>query len=160
MQIGSAFIQAGNDFVRTQSGIMQIIALAFIGICAVFDMKKKEIPLILAITGILAALGINLYQIGNGTQSLLEMAFSLLPGVFLLLISFLTREKVGYGDGLLLLAAGLFIGFYQCLLALCFSLIFSSVFGVLLLLVRKADRSSEIPFVPFLVIGMGVGFFV
>lgn len=117
-------------------------------------------PLILVVVGVVTAFGASLYQIGNGTISIFEAGLSLLPGVFLLLISFCTREKVGYGDGLILLAIGLFTGFYQCFLIVCISLIISSVFGLLLLVFRKADKNSEIPFVPFLVIGMGVGFFV
>lgn len=146
MQIGSRFMEG--------------IAFVFISVCAVFDIRKREIPLMMLIFGICTALGMNLWQIFNGALSMAEAGFALLPGVFLLFISFCTREKVGYGDGLLLLISGLLIGFYSCCLSFFIGLICSSICALFLMVLRKAEKNSEMPFAPFLVIGLGVGFFV
>ena len=146
MQIGSSFMKG--------------TVLFFLGICAVYDTRKKEIPIVLVVMEIFAALGVNLWQIGKGTLTIAAAGFSLLPGIFFLLISFCTREKVGYGDGLLLIMTGLCIGFAQCFLGLCIGLVLSSVFVLTLLVLHKAEKNSEIPFVPFLTIGMGVSFFI
>ncbi|MCM1087963.1 MAG: prepilin peptidase [Muribaculaceae bacterium] len=140
--------------------ITEIVAFVFMGICAFFDIKKKEIPVYLAAAGIIAALGVNLFLLYRGDLSAAETAGSLLPGGFFLIVSFLTKEKVGYGDGLLLLTAGLFLGFYRCCFCLCISLLGSSVFAILLLGLGKAGKNSKIPFAPFLAIGLGVGIFV
>lgn len=132
--------------------------LIFLSICTIFDIKKKEIPLILAGAGIMAAVGFTIWQIGNGSILTAQAALSLLPGLFFLLTGWCTKEKVGYGDGVLLLIIGLMAGFYQCLIGLCISLLLSAFFGVLLLFLHKAQRNSRLPFVPFLTIGMGVCF--
>ena len=129
-------------------------------ICAVFDMKKKEIPLAFICLGSMAGVGISLWQITEGYFSFREMGLAVLPGCFLLLTSFVSRENVGYGDGLLLIVIGLFTGFYRCMIILCISLLLISVSALALLAVRKVSRNSRLPFMPFLAAGMGVSFFV
>ncbi|MDE5932736.1 MAG: prepilin peptidase [Lachnospiraceae bacterium] len=146
MQIG---IQMGK-------GIIEGIAMIYMGVCTIFDIRHREIPLLLIIFGMAAALGINLWQVREGAVTAAEVGRALIPGVFFLLTSFLTGEKVGYGDGLLLIIAGLLLGAYRCFLALCIGLVFSAAISLFLLLFRKANRHSRIPFAPFLVLGMGV----
>ncbi len=140
------------------------IAFCLVLLCAVFDIKKRVIPIRILIIGGMLGLGICLGQMYQTKQSAMDfmMTFgcSLLPGSFLLLLGFLTGEKVGYGDGLLLLVVGLFLGFYPCLLILCSSLVLLSLCALILLCLRKVNKSSRLPFVPFLAMGMGVGFFV
>lgn len=141
-------------------GLMGGLAFIFLSICAVFDIRKKEIPLIMVILGMAAAVGIDLWRIFNRTLSITEMGFAILPGLFLLSVGFCTKEKVGYGDGLLLVVSGLLVGFHKCCLSLFISLVCCSVCALFLLVLHKAKKNSSIPFVPFMAIGMGVGFFV
>lgn len=142
------------------SKFIQIVFIIFLGTCAVFDIKKKEIPFVLIIIGVISSIGINIWQIYEGRLSVASVGISILPGLFFILISFCTKEKVGYGDGLILIVSGLVLGFYQCFLGLCISLLFSSVFAMLLLILHKAERNSTVAFVPFLTLGMGVSLFV
>lgn len=140
--------------------LMEVIIFVLLCICSVFDIRKKEIPLIILSAGFFAALGIDIWHIWKESASVAEMAASVLPGVFFLLIGFCTGEKIGYGDGLLLIVMGLFLGFGRCFLVVCISLVFSSAFALVLLVFCKAGRNSRLPLVPFLTIGMGVSFFV
>lgn len=142
------------------SRVMNGLAFIFLSICAVSDMRKKEIPLIIVILGMAAAFGIDLWQLFNQTLSITEMGFALLPGLFLLSVSFCTREKVGYGDGLLVVISGLLVGFHKCCFSLLISLVGCSVCAMFLLVLHKVKKSSSIPFAPFLALGLGVGFFV
>lgn len=146
--------------MQVESRLVKVVFIIFLFICAVFDIKKKEIPIILIIIGIISSFGINIWQIFKGTISIAGVGASLLVGVFFLLISFCTKEKVGYGDGMILIVSGLVLGFDRCFLGLCISLILSSVFALLLLLLRKVEKTSGLAFVPFLTIGMGVSCFV
>ena len=79
-----------------------------------------------------------------------------MPGVFFLILSFVTREKVGYGDGWMLLMIGLFAGYEDCFVILMLGLVLESVTALVLLVFRKIRREDEIPFAPFLLAGMGV----
>ncbi len=136
------------------------IAFIIVCICAVNDVKKKEIPLPGIVLGSIVGLGIDLWQIANGNLSFAETGLAVLPGCFLLLISFITGESIGYGDGLLLAVIGLFTGFNRCMIILCISLALISISSLALLCMQKVTRNSRLPFVPFLALGMGVGFFV
>ncbi len=146
--------------METGNTIIEGIAMVYMGICAVFDIRHKEVSLLWILAGIAAASGFGIWRIALGAATVTGTGLSLLPGVFFLLMGFGTKEKVGYGDGLLLLAAGLFLGAYRCFLALCIGLAFSAATALFLLAFRKADRNSRMPFIPFLLTGMGVVIFV
>ena len=145
--------------IWSENGIMKWIILIYMSVCTVFDIRRREIPLLLILFGIAAVLGINVWWIRAGIVTVAEIGIALLPGVFFLLTSFFTREKVGYGDGLLLIILGLLLGAYRCFLILSIGLVLSAVVSLLLLLLHRAGRHSQIPFAPFLILGMGVVFF-
>lgn len=146
--------------VRLGNIFLNIIFIIFLCTCTVFDIRKKEIPIHLILIGLISSFGVIIWQIFEGTVSVIGVGVSFLPGLFFLLISFITKEKIGYGDGLILIISGLILGFYQCFLGLCISLICSSVFALLLLVLHKVKRDSKLAFMPFLTIGIGVSFFV
>lgn len=146
--------------MQIEGRITEAVVLGFLCICAVFDIHRKEIPSVLIGVGFSAALFGNVWELIKGNISFMEAGSCLLPGIFFLLISLCTREKVGYGDGLMLAVIGLFTGFYHCIFVLCISLILVSVFSLILILMCRAGKESRIAFAPFLAIGMGVGFFV
>ena len=124
------------------------------------SIVQKEIPFVGIILGGFMGVAINLWQIAGGYLSFVEIGLAVLPGCFFLLVGFVTGQKVGYGDGLLLVVIGLFTGFNRCALILCISLVLLSVSALVLLCIRKVGKNSKIPFVPFLAVGMGVGFWV
>ncbi|MDE5866818.1 MAG: prepilin peptidase [Lachnospiraceae bacterium] len=141
--------------MQIENILMEVLVCGLLCICSIFDIRKKELPLLVLIIGFLAAFGTRMWHICKGLETVSGIAESLLPGVFFLLLGFCTREKVGYGDGLMLIILGLFLGFFRCFLILCVGLIFSSVFALILLIFRKVGRNSRLPLIPFLTIGMG-----
>ena len=76
-----------------------------------------------------------------------------MPGSMLVLISLLTGESIGYGDGVLVMTLGLWLGGIFTLTVTVTGIMISGIYGVICLLRRKYD---PIPFVPFLLIGMEV----
>lgn len=146
--------------VQIGGSVIKILLILFLGICAVFDIRKKEIPVILILIGIAFSFGINIWQIHNKNITIADAGAALVVGAFMICVSFCTRERIGYGDGLILIVSGLMLGFYQCFLGLCISLLLSSVCALFLLITHKAGKDSGLPFVPFLTVGMGVSFFV
>lgn len=130
-----------------------IICLIFIVICAVIDIRKKEIPVIvLALFGGCALF----YTMIWGERTWVEILYSLMPGFFLLLLGLCTRESIGYGDGLAVMPVGMLIGWKGCIAAVVGGFLFSAVFSLILLVGRKAKGKSRIPFLPFLTVGLGV----
>lgn len=134
---------------------VEIILFLFLAVCAVFDSMRKQIPLVVVWLGMLAAICLRINGI-TGEEGLTAAALSLMPGMGFFLLGFLTREKVGYGDGWVLLMIGLFSGLFRCFLILLTGLLLESVVAVVLLAFKKIQRDKEIPFSPFLLLGMGV----
>lgn len=134
---------------------VEIVLFLFLAVCAVFDGLMKRVPLAVVWLGMLTAV---CFRIGGvmGETDLVLTALALLPGAGFFLLGFITREKVGYGDGWTLLMIGLFVGAYRCFLILLVGLMVESAVAMVLLAIRKVKRDREIPFLPFLLLGMGV----
>ena len=134
---------------------IEIVLFLFLAVCAVSDGCSRQVPLAVVWLGMLTAIGL---RIGGmmGEVNLMSVLLSLVPGAGFFLLSFLTEEKVGYGDGWVLLMIGLFTGIYRCFLILIFGLVAESAAAVVLLAIGKVKRDREIPFLPFLLLGMGV----
>lgn len=134
---------------------IEFVLFLFLAVCAVFDGLYKQIPLVVVWLGMFAAVCLQIYG-AMGEISMFTVAVSLLPGAGFFLLSFFSREKVGYGDGWVLLMIGLFLGVYQCFLILLVGLLAESAVAIVLLAFRKVQRDREIPFSPFLLLGLGV----
>jgi leader peptidase (prepilin peptidase)/N-methyltransferase len=134
---------------------VEILLFLFLAICAVWDAVNKKIPLIVVWIGMAAAVILRAAGVIE-TESWRMMGAALLPGFLFWVISYVTREKVGYGDGWILLLIGLFAGAEKCIAALMTALFVESIFLIILLALRKINRDKEVPFVPFLLVGLGV----
>lgn len=77
----------------------------------------------------------------------------------MLIIGRITKEEVGYGDGLMLMTIGPVFGLEHVMLG-CFTGLFAiSILSIFILVCRKGNRKTKIAFVPFLTLGMGVVMF-
>ncbi len=130
--------------------IKNVIILIYLGILAGMDVKKRQISLVL--TGVLFLSGIG-WQILVEQTSWPEWLLSLLPGAGFLLLGYVSREQVGYGDGLLLLTVGIWLGFGQTFGIVTLGLVFCSVLCGVLLMKKKMQRQDSVPLVPFLLLG-------
>lgn len=131
--------------------------IVVLGVCAWTDMKKKYVgKRILFVTAIL--LGGMTFLSGQNISVM--QSFRLLPGALLLILSFLSREKIGYGDGICVALSGLalpgnifaqsLIYSFALILLLCLGLIFS----------KKATLETTLPYIPFLFAGTCMGILV
>lgn len=118
----------------------------FLIICCVQDIKRKKISVAVIVFFVVLGIGLDLWQ--------QPYWIDYLPGVFLagsmLLFAKLSREQIGYGDGLVLLTLSLFLSGKE-LMQIFFTALFAAagVSGVLLVL-KRAGRKSRLAFVPFL----------
>ncbi len=134
---------------------VEIFLFFFLAVCAVFDGLQKKIPMAAVWLGMLTAICLRAGGVME-EASFSSVMLSLVPGAVFFLLGFVTREKVGYGDGWVLLMIGLFLDFSRCVLILLAGLLIESAAAVVLLAFRKISRDKEIPFCPFLLLGMGV----
>ena len=93
--------------------------------------------------------GVLLSEAGFPWQNL----WGVLPGVCLLLISRLSGDCIGKGDGYLVCISGMALGFKINLSLLFYALFLAGGISAVLLSLRKVKKDTKLPFVPFLLGG-------
>ena len=129
--------------------ISRVLLTLFLMICSVTDLVKKQIYLKIIFP--FMAAGLALFFI-NGELSLLEELGGIFLGVILLLLARVSSEKIGYGDGLMVIVSGIFLGLFMNIRLLMWALFISALVSAVLLMIKKAGRHTELPFAPFLLI--------
>ena len=125
------------------------IMLGVLGGFAIYDLKYKKVPVWAVLVFGAVVLGYRFYA-GAG---IVELLFGLVPGILLLLTAFCTRESIGYGDGMVLCVLGLFLGIKNALAVLGMALFLAALPAGLLLVLKRAGRKTELPFLPCLFAG-------
>ena len=125
-----------------------LIAGSLLSVNAVWDLRRKEIlpvPTLLVLTvGMIRAITV-------GEEGSIWWITALIPGIFLMLLSRITAGRVGFGDGLVVCAAGIWCGTESILTALFFALLTVPAAAGVLWFRKQPVR--ELPFVPFLTAG-------
>ncbi|MBQ1489033.1 MAG: prepilin peptidase [Lachnospiraceae bacterium] len=129
------------------------IALCFVFLLgeAISDRKRRKI--VIFPVGLFFSAGIILSILQGKEDFLYAIAGSVLGGL-VLLFSYLSKEQIGYGDGLVLIAAGALLGVRMNLFMFLFGLFFAALKGIWLMMTKKANRKTKMAFVPFLLPGL------
>ena len=127
---------------------MWILLLLILAVFSYMDIKSKTLP-----TGAVGA--ILLLSIAVAARRTLAggdigmVLAAMLPGLLLTTMAFAMKEKLGYGDGLVLIIIGNLTGIRYCLLILLYALMLSFVFSCGLLMIFRKRGKDCFPFVPF-----------
>lgn len=140
-----------------------ITLIAYLGMLSIFDMKTRKVPVVWLAAGVIIAVLVVLTEcLCNPTiwqWYMLSAILGMIPGGFLILAGYLSK-KVGYGDGIVLVVVGIFIGYRSSFMLLGFSLLFMSLYCMGVLLFRKGSGNTKIPYLPFLTVTYVVGLWV
>ncbi len=144
-------------FGREAEAIAAFVFLAVLTVVAFIDADTMEIP--------------NGLVIGILIIAIVAWACGLVPGwrdrligfacvsVPMLLITLAIPGAFGGGDIKLMAAAGLFLGWKQCLVATFLAIVAGGLYGIFLLAARKKGRKEHFAFGPFLCAGMAAALF-
>ncbi len=135
--------------------IQYLISLAALLVCSITDLRFRKISRAAAAVYFVLAAAAHLLL---ADISLPDVLPGLLPGLACLLLSVLTEEAIGYGDGILVVICGFSLGVWQCLGILMLAFMLAGLFGVMLLVIKKGNKKSRIAFVPFLLLGTLIQF--
>lgn len=80
----------------------------------------------------------------------IQYGLGLLPGIFMLILAWSTRESIGYGDGLVILCMGCFYALGEMMAIVMIAITIAGIAALGLLIFGHKNRKSEFPFVPFL----------
>ena len=126
--------------------------IVFLGIISIIDISTKKIPVILLI--IMGIAG-GVYII-SGDKSVINTVISIIPGGILLMMAFLTKEQIGYGDAVVVTLMGLFVSVDIVCSSLVMGLTIAGMVSVIYIVIKRADRKKQIAFTPFLLLGYGL----
>lgn len=127
--------------------IIYLITGAFIFLEGMRDFFHRKVSVVTV--AVIAIMGVILHIFEGGLMWISALSGALI-GVVFLLIAKITREGIGYGDGWMITATGIVLGFRRNFLLLCCALILCAIVSVFLLIFRKAGKKTELPFVSFL----------
>lgn len=114
------------------------------------DIRKKEISVIyLAAMGIVALCGCVCRENFNWYGA----AGGFLVGLCMIAVSQMSGEQIGRGDGMVVAALGILCGVRNTLGIVCFASIFMLVPVCILLVGKRGNRKTRLPFLPALFLG-------
>ena len=134
--------------------VVMAIALALLSI---IDIIRRRIPLLMIGGVILLAL---ISAVVVNPIDWVLMAAGVAVGLGFVLISKVTREKIGYGDSLLFLALGILLGFWEVMMVILIAFLGSACFAILLVCFKKKKKNASFPFVPFIALSYTLVIFV
>lgn len=127
-----------------------VLTGAALGISSYIDLKKRRVYGVVALVYlVLAVLGHFIWR----TESLREILVGALPGIFCFLVSWASRQSLGYGDSLLITICGVSLGFWPCTWITFTAFFWSGIWGLAAYRLRRMGRKKEFPFIPFLLLG-------
>lgn len=133
------------------------LILILLFLIAITDIRERRIPN--AMLGILLACIVVSRVLSEHPTSLTSlMAGSLGIALFLLVLSWIRPGAFGLGDVKLMLVTGVHLGL-EVWYAFAVGVVFAAIFCLGGLLLKKLSMKSEIPFGPFLCIGIGIMIF-
>lgn len=139
---------------------VQVMMFIYLSILSTWDVKRRELPSFLLVCGGIAVV---LYRItvsvicGPSSEQLKAWVVALLgalPGLLLTVLSCYT-DKIGRGDGLVLMIVGACENCTLAAILICMACIFLTVVSFILMLFRKVTRNTRMPFIPFVALAYG-----
>ena len=148
---------AADIIIKNRWFICQCIFLVYIAALAVMDFKYRKLPLKTLLSG--------LFIVAAGCLCGREISPVLLAtggcmGIVFLLISRVSGESFGYGDSILILIIGIFLGFWNLMYLLLGAFSMAAVFSAVMMIKHRFNRKSSFPFVPFLAAAYLGGMFI
>ena len=112
------------------------------------DWRKKEIDLIFpALISVLAILFVFVFK----DIGWIEILLGFVQGLVLIGVSFLTDGGIGEGDGIVFCVTGVMLGWKMNLMIIFISSFICALTSIILMILKKADKKTKIPFIPFTV---------
>jgi leader peptidase (prepilin peptidase)/N-methyltransferase len=141
-----------------------MIIMALLIVIFVFDLKYFIIPDEVIYPAIFLSIIWMIYSFCIGTissnQVVLTICCGLGASLFFFLIWFFSKGMaMGFGDVKLALLMGLLLGFPNSIVGIFLGFLFGAIIGTIMVFLKKKGMSSEVPFAPFLVLGLVVGLF-
>jgi len=155
------------NFANVAYLILGLIMVSVFVAIFVYDLRHKIIPdsfvVALSIVGLLL-ISVSVY---SGLVEPIQFAIQTVSGLilfapFYLLWLISSGKWIGLGDGKLALAFGILLPFSSAISGIVIAFWIGAIFGVALIVIsrsKKVTLKSEVPFAPFLIVGVLISYF-
>lgn len=123
--------------------------ISMLAIQSVWDWRYRQIPIAVTLAGGVMGLLLSMMR----ERSLMDLCMGLVPGLVCLGLGWITREAIGYGDGFLLCAMGMYKSLEEIVGIIVLASSLAGILGMVLIIFCKKKGKDQIPFVPFLLVG-------
>ena len=134
----------------------ELVLGVWLAVLSIFDLKYKEIPLSISILGGVIGIGFCLVE----PRALISVLVSCLPGFLALLFACISKEVMGYGDGMILIGMGMYLPISQLLSIGLQAFTIAGIVALGLLVLFRKKGNYRLPLIPFLGLAYGWECFV
>lgn len=122
-----------------------------------YDLKYYKVPNLVNLLLLISVMAFKIYHRADPLDYLIPgfVAF-----VTLFLIYIVTKGKLGMGDIKYSSIMAIYLGYRFWIGSLMYASISALILSIALLLIKKIKRDSRIPFIPFLVLGNIINYFI
>ncbi len=127
--------------------ILDGIMIVLLGIASWGDWKRREISvnllIVMSVISVIAAVLMN-------RTTWLEVLGGAGIGILFIYVSYLTGEKIGYGDSWLIGVLGVYLGGSKLMELMLIASFTASLCSVFYCMLRGWNRNHTLPFIPFM----------
>lgn len=132
--------------------IGQVLLIVFIAIASYTDIKYRKIENRLLL--IMLLVGIILLFTRFSTVNMINAALGLIVALVLFLpVYLISKSGLGAGDVKLALCMSVYTGLYDFMNIMIYSLIYTVIFGIAIMIFRRKRAKMQLPFAPFVLMG-------
>lgn len=124
--------------------------IVFVSVCIFSDFRERKIYLWWCAVNALGGICVNVVLRGH---TFWDMVSGAAIGCLLVLTGILTKEKIGIGDGVVILTIGLIAGGVTGFSIMIWSFAVCSLFSVAAVAMSKMKWDHSVPFTPYILIG-------
>lgn len=122
-------------------------------VAAVEDIKEKKVHRVLLALLVIVGVVAGIYACIGQSSNLWSLSGGLLIGLCMIGFSLISGGQIGIADGIIIAAIGLICGARDCLVIISIASMGMALLSIVLLIIRKGNRHTRLPFVPALLIG-------
>lgn len=130
--------------------ILIIVTGVLLFVAGVADIKKKQVSRSLIFVLVVICLGTMFFK---GFSEIYDTIGGFTIGICIVGISVVSHEQIGRGDGFVIAALGILLGFRSCLMTVCVASLIMCFVAVLVLVCKKGGRNTRLPFLPAIFAG-------
>lgn len=152
------FYLLGKQDYRWITLLNIIVLYPLLSIAAGIDLKTYKIPNQLVVFGLIFKTVLLILEAFMFGETVKRSLVTSIGGVFfaftfMMILSFITKRGIGYGDVKLLTLIGYCLGISDTYSILFYSVLFAAIAGAYLLIIKKCSKKQKMPFAPFIYMG-------